>query len=100
MQLKHKSLINKQNDKKMRLDKVDQFIKSILFIKLEIVKLQISQIYKDSNEGFTHRKVNKIQGLESNSDLKVESSFSEFKLLIEKLLSLFFFSKNNRKDTA
>ena len=100
MQLKHKSLINIQNDKKMRLDKVDQFIKSILFIKLEIVKLQTSQIYKDSKEGFTLQKVNKIQGLESNSDLKVESSFSEFKLLIEKLLSLFFFSKNNRKDTA
>ena len=44
----------------MRLDKVDQFIKSILFIKLEIVKLQTSQIYKDSNEGFTLQKVNKI----------------------------------------
>lgn len=100
MQLKHKSLINIQNDKKMRLDKVDQFIKSILFIKLEIVKLQTSQIYKDSKEGFTLQKVNKIQGLESNSDLKVKNSFSEFKLLTEKLLSLFFFLKNNRKDTA
>lgn len=84
----------------MRLDKVDQFIKSILFIKLEIVKLQTSQIYKDSKEGFTLQKVNKIQGLESNSDLKVKNSFSEFKLLTEKLLSLFFFLKNNRKDTA
>lgn len=48
----------------MRLDKVDQFIKSILFINIQIVKLQISQLYKFNKGDFILQKVNKILGWE------------------------------------
>ncbi len=41
MELKHKSLINKQNDRKMRLDKVDKFIKSILFFKVRLLSSKL-----------------------------------------------------------
>lgn len=82
----------------MRLDKVDQFIKSILFINIQIVKLQISQLYKFNKGDFILQKVNKILGWESNSGLKVVNSFSRFKLLIEKSLNSFYFLKNRKKD--